>query len=158
MLSLRRYSGAQLATATSKVFLSHQDLGSGSNLHLECLFRTLDILHGERLRRGRPWFRQLRIQADNAVAGVKNAYVNKMLALTTPYRAVDLVGVSHLRVGHAHEDIDSLFGLVALGGPAQLSRLHNCHDCQVALASLSRLLRSMLVSETSLQDPQDVVQ
>jgi hypothetical protein len=63
-------------------------------------------------RTGRPFPRHLVIQSDNTVSQAKNETVMLWLAWLVAEALFETANLFFLRVGHTHEDIDHLFGIV----------------------------------------------
>ena len=53
------------------------------------------------------------VHADNTTSAQKNHTVNALLAALVSGNYFRTVSQQHLRVGHSHEDVDALFGVIA---------------------------------------------
>jgi hypothetical protein len=74
--------------------------------------QTIEAVWAICKRTGRQFPRHLVIQSDNTVAQAKNSFVTMMLAyLVSKYKFAS-TNLFFLMVGHTHEDIDQLFGVV----------------------------------------------
>lgn len=78
---------------------------------LRCL--TIERVYQICQRRNQLLPRHLVVQADNTVAWAKNKLVLMALAVLASRRKFSTAVLNFLMVGHTHEDVDQLFGVVA---------------------------------------------
>ncbi len=95
------------------LFLADQDLGNGSSWHAELVLRTLSLVHERCARRGEPMPDSLSVHVDNTPAAMKNHYASGVLSMLCAGSFFRTTSLQHLRVGHSHEDVDALFGVIA---------------------------------------------
>ena len=94
------------------MYAAPEELNHGSDAFLEVLCRTIDHVRRICHQRHIPFPRHLVIQSDNTVAQAKNQYVSFFLAVLVSRRLFLSVNLMFLVVGHTHEDIDQLFGVI----------------------------------------------
>ena len=94
------------------MYAAPEQLNHGSDAFLEVLCRTIDHVRRICQQRNLPFPRHLVIQSDNTVAQAKNQHVAVFLAFLVSRRLFLSVNLMFLVVGHTHEDIDQLFGVV----------------------------------------------
>jgi len=94
------------------MYAAPEELNHGADAFLEVLCRTIDHVRRICPLRKIPFARHLVIQSDNTVAKAKNQYVAMFLAFLVSRRLFLSVNLTFLIVGHTHEDIDQLFGVV----------------------------------------------
>ena len=80
----------------------------GENVTVEVIWRTLCKLQNLR----EIWAEELHVQLDNTTKDNKNHTVFAFLAWLVQSGKFHKVKVSFLPVGHTHEDIDALFGVI----------------------------------------------
>ena len=93
-------------------FIADEHLSHGASAFCDVLVRVLEAVVLESRRRGVPLPAHLVIQSDNTVAQAKNSQVNVFLTYLVAQRKFHTASLFYLVVGHTHEDIDQLFGLV----------------------------------------------
>ena len=96
----------------------------GGNLTVELLYKTLQRLRALR----QSWPQELRLQLDNTCSDNKNKTVLGFLGWLVATGTFAKVTLSFLPVGHTHEDIDAVFGVIArrlrkIGAIGTLSKL-----------------------------------
>ena len=89
-------------------FMVPESVKCGGNITVEVIWRTLCKLQDLR----ELWAENLHVQLDNTVKDNKNHTVLGFLAWLVAQGHFHSVTVSFLPVGHTHEDIDALFGVV----------------------------------------------
>jgi hypothetical protein len=91
---------------------SDEQLLHGADAFCEVLMLTLVRVHQICQRRRQPFPQHLVIQSDNTVAQCKNSVATVFLAYLVSAGWFATVTLNFLMVGHTHEDIDQLFGLM----------------------------------------------
>ena len=94
------------------MYAAPEALNHGADAFLEVLCRSISNVRRICRERSIPFPRHLVIQSDNTVAQAKNQYVAAFLAVLVSRRLFSSVNLFFLVVGHTHEDIDQLFGVV----------------------------------------------
>ena len=90
-----------------------ENVKRGSNLVVEVLARCLDrILSSKSLTAAPP---HLWVQADNAGGENKNVNLMRFLSILVDRAVFRSAVLSFLQVGHTHEDIDGIFGMMSKG-------------------------------------------
>ena len=91
----------------------HRGLGV-SVWHAVARLRVQTIEHVAAIcqRTGRPFPRHLVVQSDNTVAQAKNTYATLFLAYLVAKHKFTTCNLLFLMVGHNHEDVDQLFGVI----------------------------------------------
>jgi hypothetical protein len=74
--------------------------------------QTLEKVDAICKARGQPFPRHLVIQSDNTVAQAKTSHANLFMAFLVAKHKFMSANLFHLMVGHTHEDVDQLFGVV----------------------------------------------
>lgn len=93
-------------------FLADENLSHGASAFCDVLERVIEVVWTSCRRSGVHFPTHLVVQSDNTVAQAKNSLVNVFLAyLTSVYKFVT-TNLFFLVVGHTHEDIDQMFGVV----------------------------------------------
>ena len=91
---------------------SDEQLLHGADAFCEILMLTLVRVRKICEQRGCAFPQHLVVQSDNTVAQCKNALACKFLAYLVSAGFVTTATLNFLMVGHTHEDIDQLFGLM----------------------------------------------
>ena len=91
---------------------SDEQLLHGADAFCEILMLTLVRVRKICEQRGCAFPQHLVVQSDNTVAQCKNALACKFLAYLVSAGFVTTATPNFLMVGHTHEDIDQLFGLM----------------------------------------------
>jgi hypothetical protein len=89
-------------------YLVDSAVHGGANLTVELLYRTLQALELER----KTWAPELKLQLDNTCSDNKNDTVLAFCAFLVGTGVFRKVTLSFLPVGHTHEDIDAVFGII----------------------------------------------
>lgn len=110
------------------VYLSEEGNTAGGEFSWECLLHAIDCCRDEDRARGRPSAKCLWTQHDNTVKELKNSLTGCMLAALVQSGYFDEAGSHQLMVGHTHEDVDGLFGLITSHLFAAGERLQTVHD------------------------------
>ena len=96
------------------IYIADEAMSCGASWTWEILFRTTEMvwqkcrMTGERMPGG------LWVQGDNTVKELKNSVTGRLCSMMQSLNFWDDCGHHHLPVGHTHEDIDGLFGVVSL--------------------------------------------
>jgi len=96
----------------TSLFLADDALSHGASAFCEVLAQTLDHVYQKAKVQGVGLPSHLVIQSDNTVAQAKNSEVAQFLAHLVAARKFSTCTLNFLMVGHTHEDVDQLFGLV----------------------------------------------
>jgi len=117
------------------IFMAEEGVSTGGDYSWSCILKTIDLCAAQARRSGRQLARTLWIQSDNTVKELKNSLTGSMLShlITSDY--FDEAGHHHLPVGHTHEDIDGVFGLLS-------NILQTCGDSLQTPADMARLFES----------------
>jgi hypothetical protein len=84
----------------------------GASAFCEVLVRVLEEVHLMSLTSGRPFPAHLVVQADNTVSQCKNQFAFLFLAYLVAKSKFVTTNIFFLMVGHTHEDVDQMFGVV----------------------------------------------
>ena len=95
-------------------FLAPDNLPHAPTGYCEVLCQTIQHVAGVCSARGQPLPRHLVLQSDNTVAQTKNSIAGAFCAHLVPRFQFATVTMNFLMVGHTHEDIDQVFGLLAV--------------------------------------------
>ena len=95
------------------IYLADEDMIIGSSWCMDMVMRTVDEVWHQCQRSGQQFPLDLSIQADNTSREIKNSIAGRTLALLALHGVFRVCAHNHLRVGHSHEDVDQLFGLIA---------------------------------------------
>ena len=90
-------------------YLVDDAVTGGGNVTVECVWRTLQQL--QQLRKD--WSEEFHLQVDNTTKENKNHTLFGFMAWLVHEKVFAKTTISFLPVGHTHEDIDALFGVVA---------------------------------------------
>jgi len=91
-----------------------ENVPKGSNLTIEILVRALDRIYQDLADRGEELPAHLWVQADNAGGENKNQWLFRFLAVVVDRGVCRSAVMSMLQVGHTHEDIDAIFGVMSM--------------------------------------------
>lgn len=94
------------------IFLADDSVFHGASAFIEVLVRVLTHVEAIAEQHGRELPRHIVLQADNTVAQCKNAEVLTFLAHIVGKGKFSTATLNFLMVGHTHEDVDQLFGLI----------------------------------------------
>ena len=111
-------------------------LVSGANYCIDLLCRTIVQVWDISQRTGRPFPRHLVVQSDNTVSQSKNETVCLWLAWLVAASLFESANLFFLRVGHTHEDIDQLFGVIA-------TLIIKCHTYETPEQLMKYLAKSL---------------
>jgi hypothetical protein len=95
-------------------FIADEDLSHGADAFLDVLERVLEAVWAKCQRDGIKFPEHLVVQSDNTTAQAKNSETNVFLAHLVARFKFRTANLMFLIVGHTHEDIDQLFGLVLM--------------------------------------------
>lgn len=131
-------TGIQISAALAHgygavIFLAEECVSTGGPFSWECLFYTIQKSHEACCRSGRSWPRSLWLQHDNTVKELKNGLSGNLLAGLVLSQYFDEAGQHMLPVGHTHEDIDGVFGMLS-------NHLMSANDSLQTLSDMKRLL------------------
>jgi len=101
--------------------LREEDVEKGSEYVIEILVRALSRVVAERCRQNKPPAKYLWIQADNCSGENKNQWTSRLSGLFVDRGLFECVVLAFLQVGHTHEDLDAVFGVMAAHIGKQLS-------------------------------------
>ena len=95
-------------------FVADECVSHGASAFCEVLTRVVEKVHEMSRRSGVPVPAHLVVQTDNTVAQAKNSEVNCFIAYLVAQRKFQTGNMFHLIVGHTHEDIDQVFGVILI--------------------------------------------
>ena len=101
--------------------LREEDVEKGAEFVIEILVRALSRVFAERCRQGQPTAKYLWIQADNCSGENKNQWTSRLAGLLVDRNLFECVVLAFLQVGHTHEILDAIFGVMAAHVSKQLS-------------------------------------
>ena len=93
-------------------FIADESVSHGANAFCEVLLRVLEAVSAECRRSGVIFPAHLVVQSDNTTAQAKNQHVTLFLAYAVARFKFQTANIFFLVVGHTHEDIDQLFGII----------------------------------------------
>ena len=93
-------------------YLCDQSILQGTNFVVECIHRTLLKLSDPERKLRKTWPSNLYVQLDNTSAENKNRGTFGYFASLVGAGTFKKVTLSFLPVGHTHEDIDAIFGMI----------------------------------------------
>lgn len=113
------------------LYLTESDVPKDSNYSMECVCcalqqasRTMNLAEVD-----------LTIQCDNTTRELKNGHVLRLCAGLVSNGTVRSVAVSCLRAGHSHEDVDQLFGQIAV----KIAKMKSVLTSEAFFAALQRV-------------------
>lgn len=95
------------------IYIGSEGVSSGSQFCVDMVLRTIDEVFRQSQRCGTPFPLDCIVQGDNTTKELKNSIIGRTLALLSLAGVFRAASHSHLRVGHTHEDVDQLFGLIS---------------------------------------------
>ena len=95
-------------------FIADENVSHGASAFCDVLARVIEKVAEVSRRSGVPMPSHLVVQADNTVAQAKNNEANVFLAHLVSQHKFQTASMFHLIVGHTHEDIDQLFGVLLM--------------------------------------------
>ncbi len=95
------------------LYISHEGVSGGSEYSCDMVLRTIDAIWKQCQKEGKAFPLDCSIQGDNTTKELKNSVMGRILALLAAHGVFRAAAHQHLRVGHTHEDIDQIFGLIA---------------------------------------------
>ena len=118
----------------SFIYLCPMNVGSGVNLVIEVLHQNLSNIYFNQCPEKSRLPRTLMLQLDNAPSQNKNNYMMAYLTLLVHWHVFDTIEVNFLPVGHTHEDIDQMFGVLSrhFANRDAITRTDILKECQVA--------------------------
>lgn len=93
-------------------FIADEHVSHGASAFCEVLLRVVEAVWDKCRSSGISFPQHLIVQSDNTVAQAKNSLVNLFLAFLVSKYKFQTANLFFLVVGHTHEDIDQLFGVV----------------------------------------------
>ena len=98
---------------TTEFFLTDDEvLTHGASHFCDMLVKTLERVAAIAEREGREMPRHIVIQSDNTTSQAKNSWVGQFLSTLTASGRFETATLNFLPVGHTHEDVDLLFGIL----------------------------------------------
>lgn len=132
-----------------------QSMEKGSNLTLEILCRALDRVLSACGDEGKPFPTHLWIQCDNAGGENKNQWVLRFLAVLVDRGVFRSAVFSTLQVGHTHEDLDGLLGIMSMEIASSLAWDHPMQMAEIVQRRMSEHLKPLPVRSGILDAVRD---
>ena len=125
--------------------LVEEDAPKGANLMIEVIVGCLDRAVADSRRHRRPLATHLWIQMDNAGGEGKNQWLMRFLGLLVDRGCFRSCVLSFLQVGHTHEDLDGIFGVMSMeiAKMLQWDCPQQMLECPATLKSHAVLMQSM---------------
>jgi hypothetical protein len=95
------------------IFVADEDMVVGSDWICEVTMRSLDLAFRRFQERNQAWPDHLICQADNTCREAKNGIFSKLLMSLVSAKLFTACTMQFLQVGHTHEDVDAVFGLLS---------------------------------------------
>ena len=130
-------TGAMAHGFCTNLFYADENQPHGANNFLECLMRTLVQVQQMCKERNMEFPAHLVIQSDNTVAQAKNHVTCMCLGVLVSKGFFKTITLNFMMVGHTHEDIDQLFGLLI----SHTLRLPGWQTPQEAMSAVAKSLR-----------------
>ena len=118
------------------LYMSHDDLCHGASYFLEIVARTIVKVQEICEARQIEFPDHLVLQSDNTPAQAKNNESLQFLAMLVARRTFQTCTLNFLTVGHTHEDVDQLFGLIT----SWMSQIHSFSTPEEVLQLLEESL------------------
>ena len=119
------------------IFVADEDMVVGSNWVCEVTMRALDLAFRRFQQKNMPWPSHLICQSDNTCREAKNGIFARFLISLLSASVFAACTGQHLQVGHTHEDVDAVFGLLARA-------LHEARESLQTPQQVCQLLQSTL--------------
>ena len=100
-----QFVGAICHGWNTTIYVTDERCSHGSNLFLEILIRSIDLVYKQAQRTGRPMPSHLWVQSDNTPSQAKNCPTALLLCWLVARCCFKSVSMMFLQVGHTHEDI-----------------------------------------------------
>ena len=122
-----------------------EDVPKGANLTIEVIVGCLDRAVADSKINRRPLATHLWIQMDNAGGEGKNQWLMRFLGLLVDRGCFRSCVLSFLQVGHTHEDLDGIFGVMSMeiAKMLQWDCPQQMLECPATLKSHAVLMQSM---------------
>ena len=117
------------------LFLTESDMPKDANFCIECVCATLNLA-SKLMDLSRT---DVVVQCDNTPRELKNGFFLRLCAALVSNKTVKSMGVSCLRTGHSHEDIDQLFGQIA----QKVARLKSVPSSEVFMDHLRQICNEL---------------
>ena len=135
--------------------LVEQNVEKGSNLTLEILVRALDRVLSASGDDGKPFPTHFWLQCDNAGGENKNQWVLRFLAVLVDRGVFRSAVFSTLQVGHTHEDLDGLLGIMSMEIATAMAWNHPAQMAEIVQRRMSEHLKPLPVRSGTLDAVRD---
>ena len=113
------------------MFITEADLPKDANFCIECVCSCLNVASKVYDLPNT----DVIIQCDNTPRELKNGHFLRLCAALVSDKSVRTMGVSCLRTGHSHEDIDQMFGSVAI----KIARMKSVPTSEAFLTAMTHV-------------------